>query len=69
MKTKLQVLKRVALASAIGVVAASAHAAGPTFDITPVTEAITAAITAIAAIGAAMLGFYAIKKAWSMIRP
>jgi len=69
MKTKLQNLKRVAFASAAGAVAASAHAAGPTFDITPVTDAIGSATTAIAAIGAVMLGFYAIKKAWSMIRP
>lgn len=69
MKTKLQVLKRIALASVIGAAAASANAAAPTIDITPVTDAITAGGVAIAAIGAAMLGFYAIKKMWRMVRP
>lgn len=69
MKTKFQMLKRVALASAVGAAAASAHAAGPTIDITPVTDALTAGTVAIAAIGAAMLGFFAIKKVWRMVRP
>ena len=68
MKTKLQLLKRIALASVIGAAAASAQAA-TTIDITPVTDAITAGGVAIAAIGAAMLGFYAIKKMWRMVRP
>lgn len=69
MKSKLQLLKRISLASVIGAAAASAHAAAPTIDITPVTDAITAGGVAIAAIGAAMLGFFAIKKMWRMVRP
>lgn len=62
-------IKRITAGASVAVFAMSANAAAPTFDITPVTDALTAGTIAIAAIGAAMLGFYAIKKVWRMVRP
>lgn len=52
----------------VGLYGASAFAA-MSIDITPVTDALTAGTVAIGAIGAAVLGFYAIKKVWSLVRP
>lgn len=64
---KFMNLKRFASTALLSTAALPAFAAGATIDITAVTENIAAGVIAIGGIGAAVLGFMALRKVWRLV--